>query len=448
MQAEVFMREDDLLFENGKEIVNEQLFTDSRGLTRVLITKKTLGRGADGRPVLVGVSRDVTELVKVVDDLKRSQEQLHQAQKLEAIGRLAGGVAHDFNNILTAIIGCAGIILESLPPGHTCREEADEIRRAGEQAATLTRQLLTFARRDDSPPRVLDLREVYGEMRRMLQRLLPADIELEMAIPDQLGAVRMDQGQAEQVLLNLVVNAGDAMPDGGRISVALADAPDGGGGLAGPCVCLSVADTGVGMDESTRAKIFEPFFTTKTLGVGLGLANVRDAVARGGGAVLVESSPQRGAVFRVYWPLCADVPDASGADAPEAPPRAARSARLLVVEDDDVVRRFVVRSLEREGYSVLTAADGVEALHLSDAHEGSIDAVIVDVVLPRMRGTEVVARLRARQPLARVLFVSGYRTEEKALPVGPDGRVRFLAKPFTGAMLAEKVRELLEPSLP
>ena len=447
-QAEVFMRQDDLVFETGKENVNEELFTDAAGLTHVLITKKTIGRDPDGRAVLVSAIRDVTEKVKAVEDLKRSQEQLHHAQKLEAVGRLAGGVAHDFNNILTAIVGCAGMMLESLPPGHPCREEADEIRRAGEQAASLTRQLLTFSRREDALPRVLDLRVVFGEMRRMLQRLLPADIELEMSVPDRLGAVRMDQGQAEQVLLNLVVNAGDAMPDGGRVRVVLADAPDGGGGLAGPCVCLSVADTGVGMDESTRSRIFEPFFTTKPTGVGLGLATVRDAVARGGGAVAVESAPGRGAIFRVYWPLCADAPDASGADVPAGSRRAARSARLLVVEDDDVVRRFVVRSLEREGYSVTTAADGAEALRLGEAHEGAFDAVIVDVVLPRVRGTEVVARLRARQPAARILFMSGYRTEESALPKDSDGRVSFLAKPFTGAALADKVRELLELALP
>ncbi|HEX4049151.1 MAG TPA: response regulator, partial [Elusimicrobiota bacterium] len=447
-EVETFAREDDEVFETGKEIVNEQLVADARGMSHMLVTKKTLGRDADGRQVIVGATWDVTEQVKAAEDLKRSQEQLHHARKLEAVGRLAGGVAHDFNNILTAIIGCAGILLESLPPGHPCREEADEIRRAGEQGSSLTRQLLTFARREDAVARILDLRVVYGDMRRMLQRLLPAGIELEMSIPDVLGAVRADQGQAEQVLLNLAVNAGDAMPDGGRVSVALADAPDGGGGLAGPCVCLSVCDTGVGMDESTRARIFDPFFTTKSSGVGLGLANVSEAVGRSGGAIVVESAPQRGATFRVFWPRCVQAAEPAGAEPTPRPRRAGRPARLLVVEDDVVVRRFVVRSLEREGYAVSAAADGAEALRLSDSHEGAFDAAIVDIVLPRVRGAEVVARLRARQPTVRVLFISGYRTEESALPAGPDGRARFLAKPFTGAALSDKVRELLEPALP
>ena len=445
-QFEVFFRQDDLVFETGTENVNEELITDAKGMTHVLITKKTLGRDADGRPIIVGVVRDVTEMLKSGEDLKRSREQLLHAQKLEAVGRLASGVAHDFNNILTVIVGCAGIMLESLPPGHPCREDAEEIRRAGEHASTLTRQLLTFSRREETHPRVLDLRRVCGDMRKMLQRLLPADIELEMLIPDQLGALRLDQGQAEQVLLNLVVNAGDAMPDGGRISVELTDAPGGGGGLPGPCVCLTVADDGVGMDESTRSRIFDPFFTTKKSGTGLGLANVRDAILRGGGAVVVESAPSRGATFRVYWPLSAAIPDAPGM--PAMGRRPPSSGRLLVVEDDDVVRRFVVRSLERDGYSVQTAVDGAEALRVSDANEGAFDAVIVDVALPRMRGPEVAARLRARQPTARVLFVSGYRTEEDALPAGGDGRMRFLAKPFTAAALAESIRDLLEPVRP
>jgi PAS domain S-box-containing protein len=445
-QADVFRRQDVLVFETGRENVNEELVTDAKGVTHVLITKKALGRDAEGRPVLVGVIRDVTETTRTAEELKRSQEQLRHAQKLEAVGRLAGGVAHDFNNILTAIVGCAGILLESLPPGHPCLEEADEIRRAGEQAAGLTQQLLSFSRREEGKPRCVDLREVFGRMRKMLSRLMPAEIELEMLIPDRLGAVHIDPGSAEQVLLNLVVNAGDAMPDGGKVSVLLKDEPNGGGGASGPCVRLSVSDTGAGMDESTRARIFEPFFTTKSDGVGLGLAMVREIAANSGGTVVVESAPGRGATFSVFWPRSAEAPEPDRGAAPSAARRAPRPARVLVVEDDDAVRRFTARSLERAGYEVLAAADAAEAFRLSDANEGALDVVVVDIILPRMRGTEIAARLRPRQPTVEVLFISGYRTEESALPRGADGRTRFLQKPFTGAQLADKIRELLEPT--
>ena len=447
-QAEIFLRQDDLVFETGQENVNEELITDAKGMTHVLVTKKTRAKDADGRPILVGVVRDVTTMAKTLDDLKRSQEQLRHAQKLEAVGRLAGGVAHDFNNILTAIVGCAGLLLDGLPPGHPGREDADEIRRAGEQASSLTRQLLAFSRREQGLPRVVDLREVFGGMRKMLQRLLPADIELDMGVPDRLGAVRMDPGQAEQVLLNLVVNAGDAMPDGGRVTVVLCDEPGGGGGLPGPCVRLTVTDTGVGMDELTRSRIFDPFFTTKSAGTGLGLATVRDAVAQNGGAVVVESAPGRGSSFHVFWPLCTAALSERSVTPPPASRMAPRRANVLVVEDDDAVRRFAVRSLERAGYEVLAAADGAEALRISDAHEGLFDVVIVDVVLPRVRGTEVASRLRARQPTARVLFISGYRTEAAALPRGLKGPAAFLQKPFTGGALAERVRELVEAARP
>ena len=445
-QADVFRRQDELVFADGKENVSEEDLTDAAGRTHVLVTKKTVMRDAGGNLILVGVIRDVTDLADAMDELKRSQERLRHAQKLEAVGRLSSGIAHDFNNILTAIVGCANIILEDLPPGHACREDAVEIRQAGERATELTRQLLSFARSEAAgAPRAVDLRQVCGDMRKMLQRLLPADIELDMLLPASLSAVLVDPGQAEQVLLNLVVNAGDAMSKGGRISVALADEPLGAPGLAGPCVRMSVVDTGVGMDEPTRAKIFDPFFTTKSRGTGIGLSTVWDIVSRSGGLVAVESAPGRGSTFHVYWPRCEARVESVAPDLARAPARAPRRARVLVVEDDATVRRFAERSLERAGYEVLSAADGGEALRLCDSSEGLFDVVVMDVMLPGLRGTEVVERIRPRQPGARVLYISGYRAED-SLPAGPGVPAPFLQKPFTGEGLAERVRSLLSAS--
>jgi PAS domain S-box-containing protein len=445
-QAAVFHRQDDLVFESGRENVNEEVLTDARGMAHVLVTKKTVWRDADGRPYLVGVIREITDLVKAVDDLKRSQGQVRRAQKLEAVGRLAGGVAHDFNNVLTAIVGCANLVLDALPPGHPAREDVQEIRRAGERAGDLSRQLLSFSRRPEGLPQLLDLRELFGGMRKMLARLLPAHIELEFRVPDRLGAVRIDPGQAEQVLLNLVVNAGDAMPGGGRVVVELRDAPAGGGGLPGPCVSLSVSDNGVGMDEPTRAAIFEPFFTTKPQGTGFGLTTVRDVVSRSGGVVAVESAPDRGSCFRVFWPLSAGKAESAAGRRPARGRRAPRRACVLVVEDDDAVRRFVVRCLEQTGYEVYCAADGLEALRLSDAHEGAFDVAVVDVILPRLIGPEFVERMRARQPTAKILYISGQLTEPAVQTCSTSARGAFLPKPFDAPMLAERVRALLEPA--
>ncbi len=442
-QAAVFRRQDDLVFESGRENVHQETVTDARGLPHVLITKKTVWHDTDGRPYLVAVIREITELVKAVDDLKRSQETLRRAQNLETVGRMAGGVAHDFNNVLTAISGCAAAALEALPHDHSAREEVLEIRRAGERAAELTRQLLSFVRRPKGAPQVLDLREVYGGMRKMLERLLPGQTSLEFRAPDQLGSVNVDPGRAEQILLNLVVNAGDAMPGGGRVVVELEDVAAGPPGLPGPCVSLTVADSGVGMDESTRASIFEPFFTTKPQGTGLGLATVRDAVVDSGGVVVVESAPDRGSVFRVFWPLCARK---AGARSDKRPARAqctVHRARVLVVEDDEAVRRFVVRTLEHAGHTVLSAPDGLSALRLCRARKASFDAAVVDVILPRLLGPEFVERLREYQPEARILYVSGQLSDPVVQSCVAAGSGSFLPKPFDAALLVERVRGLL-----
>jgi CheY-like chemotaxis protein/anti-sigma regulatory factor (Ser/Thr protein kinase) len=293
-------------------------------------------------------------------------------------------------------------------------------------------------------PKIVDLREIFGGMRKMLTRLLPGNVELQMFIPDRLSLIRIDPGHAEQILLNLVVNAGDAMPEGGQVSVMLHDEPSGGGGIEGHCVQLVVSDTGIGMDDKTREHIFEPFFTTKSDGTGLGLAMVHDLVAISSGSVVVDSAPDRGAVFHVFWPVSM-APAQNVISQSEISPAmtTVRGGCVLLVDDDDAVRRFSARSLERAGFEVLTAADGAEALRLSETHEGQFDLLVLDVVLPRLRGIELAADLRVRQPTAQLLFISGNHTDFGILPQGKDGQTHFLPKPFTSAMLAEQARELL-----
>ncbi|MDD5302576.1 MAG: ATP-binding protein, partial [Elusimicrobia bacterium] len=302
-QADVCRRQDELVFETGRENSNEETMIDAQGRTHVLIIKKNLWTSPGGEKYLVGVMRDITAIVGAADDARLSQERLHRAQKLETMGYLAGGVAHDFNNLLTAINGCAGLLLESLPADHPCRAEVEEIRRAGERGSDLTGRLLSLSRRPGGMARPVDLREIVKGMFEMLRRLLPPGVKLELDLPKTLGAVRVDPGLVEQVLLNLVINAGEALPKGGRATIALADAPKGGAGVRGPCVRLTVRDDGAGMTEKVRARIFEPFFTTKERGSGLGLSTVAETVRRSEGGVAVESAPGEGAVFHVYWPL-------------------------------------------------------------------------------------------------------------------------------------------------
>lgn len=422
-QADVFWRQDELVFETGRENSNEEMLTDARGRTHVLVTRKTLWSSAAGKKYLIGVIHDVTDRVNAAEDIKRNQERLHRAQKLEALGTLAGGVAHDFNNLLAAIRGSAELLLESLPKGHPSRAEAEEIRSAGDRASALTRRLLSFGRRPRGMARSVDLAALVGGMSELLRRLLPPGVGLEVIPPRKaLGAITADPGLVEQILLNLVVNAGEAMPEGGRATIALAHAPKGGGGVRGPCARLTVRDSGVGMTEKIKARIFEPFFTTKENGSGLGLSTVAETVRTCEGGIEIESAPGKGAAFHVYWPL-------AGA------PRKSRG-RVLVVDDDDASRCFSVRCLERDGYEVLSASDPSEALRIDGANEGLFDLLLIDVVMPRMRGPELAERLRLRQPGARVLFTSARRREDCGLS---DAGAGFLPKPFTALDLRESV---------
>ena len=414
-QADVFWRQDELVFETGRENAHEETLTDAQGRVHVLLTTKRRWIAPGGVPYLIAVIRDITDVIGAAEDAKLSRERLSRAQKLETLGYVAGGVAHDFNNLITAIRGCASILLDNLPVGHPVRCEAEEIDRAGERAGELTGRLLSLGRKPAAMARPVDLREVVRGMHEMLRRLTPHGVTLKLSMPKTLAKIRVDPGLVEQVLLNLAVNAGEALSAGGRVTISVATAPRGGAGLRGPCARLTVRDDGPGMTEAIRARVFEPFFTTKENGSGLGLSTVAETVAHSGGAVAVDSAPGRGAAFHVYWPLAA-APGKTG-------------GRALVVDDDDEVRLFSVRCLEREGYEVMSASDAAEALRIGEANEALFDLLVIDIVMPRMLGPELAERLRARQPGARVLFMSGRRREDCALPAG--GGEQFLAKPFT-----------------
>lgn len=383
-------------------------------------------------------------------DLSETKDRLAQTLKLEAVGRLAGGMAHDFNNLLTVVLGHSELLLHGLGADHPSRRHVDAIRQTSERAATLTRQLLAFSGRQILQPRVLALNAVVGGMEAMLQRLLGEDIELVVTLDPAAGHVRADLAQLEQVVLNLAANARDAMPHGGQLTLRTGQAilddafvrahP---GARADVHAVLEVRDTGVGMDATTRERLFEPFFTTKSLGrgSGLGLATVHGIVVQSDGTITVESEPGQGTAFTIYLPRVDD----EVALAPESPPAAA--ATILLVEDEETVRALGREILERAGYQVLEAADGVEALARADEHPGPIDAVVTDVVMPRCGGRELAERLARLRPGTRILYVSGY-TEDDVLRRGVlASETAFLHKPFTSAALVESVRRILATPL-
>ncbi len=379
------------------------------------------------------------------------EEQLRQAQKMEAIGLLAGGVSHDFNNLLTVIIGHTEMAIELSAEDDPKRNSLEEIRRAAECASSLTRQLLAFSRRQALQPRVLDLNRLALDMSAMLQRMIGERVLLSAKLAANLWSVCADNGQLEQVLMNLAVNARDAMPQGGQLTIETLNATLSetlAAELAlppGDYVQISVTDTGVGMDEETRARIFEPFFTTKraTTGTGLGLSTVYGIVKQSGGAVAVASEVGKGSAFNVYLPRATGEQQRAADQAKITLPRRTGET-LLLIEDDARVGALLRDVLRGQGYVVLHAGDGDEGIALARGHAGPIHLLVTDVVMPGLGGADVAASLRRERPELRVLFVSGYSFESLGEQGVLDPTIPFLQKPFVPAVLASKVREVLD----
>ena len=382
---------------------------------------------------------------------KNLQEQLFHSHNMETVGRLAGGVAHDFNNLLTVVNGHSRLLLSRLPAGDPARESLEEIANAGERAAALTRQLLAISRRQVLQPQLLDVNATVTAMKRLAQRVAGERIRVATELEPGLGGVMADPGQLDQILLNLVMNAREAMPQGGSMTIATANAEVGEAYVAnhvdarpGRFVTLSVSDTGAGMDAETRARIFEPFFTAREANPGLGLSTVYGSVKQSEGWISVDSEPGAGSTFSVYLPYV----DPASEAAPRPPEAVSAPAgeTVLVVDDRRDVRRLAAAVLQGLGYRTLEAADGEQALDVADAHPGPIHLLLTDLVMPGMAGRDLAARLRERRPDTRTIYMSGYdeATISAAEAGGPDGDVcGFLQKPFSGDDLAAKVRQAL-----
>lgn len=396
--------------------------------------------------------REMEERRAAKEALRKSEEELRHSQKMEAVGRLAGGVAHDFNNLLTAIIGYAELISTRVTSNALAKQNADLIRKAGEQAAALTRQLLAFSRKQILQPKVIDLNALVVEMERLLRRVIGERFDLQSHPEAQNPRVKADPSQIEQVVLNLGVNARDAMPKGGELIIRTANvrldettAPQISASLLpGDYVMLSVTDTGAGMDEETKAHIFEPFFTTKGpgKGTGLGLATVYGIVRQTGGGIAVETQPGKGSTFRIYLPMVTAPLDYT--KTPSAPVEKSENFEtVLVVEDEEIVRELVCDVLEEQGYNVICAADGLEALEMAGNFDGTIHLLVTDVIMPHMNGHELAGKLSRIRPDMKVLYVSGYSDTDLGEHGILDSRFELLQKPFTPQTLARKVRDVI-----
>jgi PAS domain S-box-containing protein len=454
-----------ILDENGQpryllgisEDITERKTADERRLAETRdLERRVEQRTAEISRVNQDLRKQIAERERAEEALFRSEEELRQAQKMEAIGRLAGGIAHDFNNLLSIILSYSAMLMDALGSDEALRSDAEQIAIAGQRARDLTRQLLAFSRRQMMRPEVLDLRDVVRGIEPMLRRVLGEDIELSISLERHTALVKADPGQIQQILMNLVVNARDAMPEGGKLRIETSDVVldeeqvrpyVGGSARPGPHVCITVSDTGVGLDEDTRVRIFEPFFTTKPRGkgTGLGLSTVLGIVQQSGGHVTVESIPDEGSTFRVYLPRTTE---ARVAPAPARGERAAQPSRgsetILLVEDEGQLRVLARDILRGAGYQVFDAPNAAEAIKASQRHGGPIHLLVTDVVMPHIGGRELARRLATERPGMRVLYMSGY-TEDGIVESGTlDPNVAFLPKPITPDTLLSKVRETLD----
>ena len=406
---------------------------------------------------VVNSPEETAEVVEVIaEDITERrvlENQFRQAQKMEAVGRLAGGVAHDFNNLLMVISGYTEVLLEHTRKSNPLYPKIEAIHQATDRATTLTRQLLAFSRKQMLELKVVDLNIIVEDMERLLRPLIGENIELQTQLAPDLGRTRADAGQIEQVIMNLVVNSKDAMPNGGKITIQSSNACLNHDDLRreysyiqpGDYVVLSVSDTGHGMDKETQLRIFEPFFTTKEKGkgTGLGLSTVYGIIKQSGGYVLVDSEPAQGTTFRIYLPRVEDALEPVGAVGTSSA-HSGGSETVLLVEDEESVRQLVRETLEAKGYKVLEADHGEAALHIAAAHPGKIDMLITDVVMPGMSGRELSTKLCASYPQTKVLYLSGYTEDAIAHEGVLDSGTAFLQKPFTLQMLSRKVREVLD----
>jgi CheY-like chemotaxis protein len=400
----------------------------------------TTKRLPDGR--VQSFVRDITERTEL-------QARLLQAQKMESIGRLAGGIAHDFNNLLTVINGVADLAITSLHGGGPIRQDLERIREAGERAATMTRQLLAMSRQQILQPEILDLNAIVLDMQGMLQRLIGEDVALQLKLSEPLASIKADASQIEQVLLNLAVNARDAMPDGGTLTIETREVAVGLPAhrpmAPGPHVMLAVRDTGIGMDEAAAKRAFEPFFTTKEVGkgTGLGLSTVYGIVKQSGGSVWVDSRIGAGATFTIYFPAVpASAEQPTTAAAVDADGEGHET--ILVVEDEPAVRALTQRILQSAGYRVLTAADGAEALQRLEQLADPLDLLLTDVVMPGMNGRELATRATRLRPEIKVLYATGHTADGLLRRGVLDATSRVVTKPFTARELRRKVRETLD----